>query len=446
MRILTSYQPPHVERAGFDPDLSGEERTLVENCHRFARDVLRPHGKALDRLSAAEVIAKDSPLWAVYAEYQKLGLDFASLDELEPAVAARLESLIVEELAWGDAGLTLSLGVAGFPLLVAQAAGNQELVDLAKERIGCWPVTQPDHGSDMVDSYGVERHPGSVPKPGNVVARFSGGEIVIKGQTSAWVSNGSIAQIAVLCCPADYGQGVVRPDGIRNYAVVIVPLDLPGVSRGKPLEKLGQITLPQGEIFFDDVRVPKRFAICEGESGAPGFLSVLSVAGVFMSQTFTGLARAAFEHALAYAHERRQGGAPLIEHQLVRWRLGEMYKRIEAARAMTRRAASERLLHEQGLRHPDRIRHRERGAADVRGQRAHEGVSAGEARARRPLGADRGRRELPADVAARQRVVRPLHERLGERLKFGAGRISADASDAPPAPARPMKRRRAACR
>jgi alkylation response protein AidB-like acyl-CoA dehydrogenase len=339
MRILTSYQPPHVERAGFDPDLSGEERTLVENCHRFARDVLRPHGKALDGLSAAEVIAKDSPLWTVYAEYQKLGLDFASLDELEPAVAARLESLIVEELAWGDAGLTLSLGVAGFPLLVAQAAGNQELVDLAKERIGCWPVTQPDHGSDMVDSYGVERHPGSVPKPGNVVARFSGGEIVIKGQTSAWVSNGSIAQIAVLCCPADYGQGVVRPDGIRNYAVVIVPLDLAGVSRGKPLEKLGQITLPQGEIFFDDVRVPKRFAICEGESGAPGFLSVLSVAGVFMSQTFTGLARAAFEHALAYAHERRQGGAPLIEHQLVRWRLGEMYKRIEAARAMTRRAA-----------------------------------------------------------------------------------------------------------
>lgn len=58
-----------------------------------------------------------------------------------------------------------------------------------------------------------------------------------------------------------------------------------------------------------------------------------------MSQVFTGLARAAFEHALAYANERRQGGTVLTDHQLVRYRLGEMYKKIEAARAMTRRAA-----------------------------------------------------------------------------------------------------------
>ena len=58
-----------------------------------------------------------------------------------------------------------------------------------------------------------------------------------------------------------------------------------------------------------------------------------------MSQVFTGLARAAFEHALDYAHQRQQGGAALIAHQLVRYRLGEMYKKVETARAMTRRAA-----------------------------------------------------------------------------------------------------------
>jgi len=339
MRILDRYAPPKIERSGFDGDLNAEERTMVETVHRFAREVLRPAGRTLDRLTAAEVIAPASPLWSVYAEYAKLGIDMGMLDELEPAAAARLECLIVEELAWGDAGLALSLGVAGFPLQVAQATGKDELIALARERIGCWPVTQPDHGSDMVDAYGVERHPGSTLRAGNVVARFGSDEITIKGQTSAWVSNGSIAQLAVLCCPADYGEGVLRADGMRNQCVVMVPLDLPGVSRGKPLEKLGQITLPQGEIFFDEVRVPRRYAVCEGEAGIPGFLSILSVAGVFMSQVFTGLARAAFEHALAYAHERRQGGATLIEHQLVRYRLGEMYKKIEAARAMTRRAA-----------------------------------------------------------------------------------------------------------
>ncbi len=339
MRILSSYELPHVERSGFDPDLTAEEHAVVETAHRFARDVLRPLGRTLDRMSAAEVIAPGSPLWGVYGEYAKLGFDPQTLDEMEPAAAARLESLMIEELAWGDAPLTLSLGVAGFPLQVAQATGNSELIDLTKDRIGCWPVTQPDIGSDMLDCYNAERHPGGEARPGNVLARFKGDEILIKGQTSAWVSNGSIAQVAVLCCPADYGSGVARADGTRNYAVVIVPLDLKGVSRGKPLEKIGQIPLPQGEIFFDDVRVPRRWAVCEGDQGAPGFLSVLAVAGVFMSQTFTGLARAAFEHALAYANERRQGGTILANHQLVRWRLGEMYKKVEAARAMTRRAA-----------------------------------------------------------------------------------------------------------
>ena len=339
MRILTRYDPPHVERSGFDAPLEGDERALVDSVHRFARDVLRPHGRALDRLSAAQVIARDSPLWTVYGEYATLGLDLSSLDDMEPGAAARLECLLVEELAWGDAGLALSLGVAGFPLQVAHALGRPELVELASGRIGCWPVTQPDHGSDMVDTYGVERYPGTLPRSGNVVAHFNADEITIQGQTSAWVSNGSIAQVAVLCCPADYGQGVLRADGTRNQCVVMVPLEVAGVSRGKPLEKLGQISLPQGEIYFDQVRVPRRFAVSEGEAGAPGFLSILSVAGVFMSQVFTGLARAAFEHALNYAHERRQGGAPLIEHQLVRYRLGDMYKKIEAARAMTRRAA-----------------------------------------------------------------------------------------------------------
>lgn len=339
MRILQRYDLPHIERSGFDGDLSAEERTAVETVHRFARDVLRPLGETLDRKSAAEVIAPDSPLWSVYPAFAELGIDFADLDDMEPAAAARLECLIVEELGWGDAGLALSLGVGGFPLQVARATGNEDLIALARGRVGCWPVTQPDHGTDMVDIYGQERHPKTAFGTSNLIARFGSDEITLNGQTSAWVSNGSIAQVAVLCCPADYGNGVTRADGTLEFCVAIVPLDLPGVSRGKPLEKIGQISLPQGQIFFDDVRVPRPYAICEGEAGAPGFLSVLSVAGVYMSQVFTGLARAAFEHALAYAHERRQGGTRLIDHQLVRYRLGEMYKKIEAARAMTRRAA-----------------------------------------------------------------------------------------------------------
>ena len=339
MKILDTYALPYVERTGFDADLDGEERAIIETVHRFARDVLRPTGLALDGLSAAEVIAPESPLWKVFPAFGELGIDQQMLDALEPAAAARVESLIFEERGWGDAGLALSLAVAGFPAQVAAATGNPDLVELCEGKIGCWPVTQPDTGTDVVDTYGAERHPEGTAHKGNIVARFKGDEIVISGQTSAWVSNGTIAQVGALCIPADYGDGVMNADGSPNRAVILAPLDGAGVSRGKPLEKIGQISLPQGEIFFDDVVLPRSYAVSQGEAGRPGFLSMLSQAGVFMSRVFTGLARAAFEHALIYAHERKQGGVVLAQHQTVRYRLGEMYKKVEACRAMTRRAA-----------------------------------------------------------------------------------------------------------
>ena len=339
MKILDTYALPYVERTGFDADLDGEERAIVETVHRFSREVLRPTGIALDRMSGEEIIAPASPLWTVYPAFAELGIEQDMIDAMEPAAAARIASLIFEELGWGDAGLALSLAVAGFPAQVAAAAGNPDLVELCEGKIGCWPVTQPDTGSDAVDTFGAERHPEGVAHKGNVVARFDGDEIVINGQTSAWVSNGTIAQVAALCIPADYGDGIIAADGNANRAVIIAPLEGPGVSRGKPLEKIGQLSLPQGEIFFDDVRIPRSFAVSQDDAGRPGFLSMLAEAGVFMSRVFTGLARASFEHALAYAHERKQGGVELARHQTVRYRLGEMYKKVETCRAMTRRAA-----------------------------------------------------------------------------------------------------------
>jgi len=84
--------------------------------------------------------------------------------------------------------------------------------------------------------------------------------------------------------------------------------------------------------------VPKRFGIAFQDTYYGNMASAWSYAGTHMCQTFVGTARAAFEHALAYAHERRQGGAPIIAHQLTRWRLGDMARRVEMARAIARRS------------------------------------------------------------------------------------------------------------
>ncbi|MCY1332855.1 Acyl-CoA dehydrogenase [compost metagenome] len=334
-----TLQLPAVGLTGFETPLTEEERAIQQTVHQFARNVLRPIGQALDKMSAADVCAAGSPFWEVHREAAKLGLDPALLAQFPPEVAVRLESLIGEEMGWGDAGLGASLAVAGFPAQMAMAAGNQELVELCTGKIGCWMITHPDKGSDIM-VYDMKREwpQGKEGNKGGVCAKVGADEIVINGQCSAWVSNGAIAQVALGYIAADYGDGYFDADG-RPYGVaVIIPLDLPGVSRGKPLDKIGQRSLPQGEIYFDNVKIPRRFAIALKDQYYGNQSSAWSYAGTHMSQMFTGVARSAFELALQYCHERKQGGQLLIDHQLTRYRLGDMLRRVELARGVARRS------------------------------------------------------------------------------------------------------------
>lgn len=339
MKLKTHVTLPAVGLSGFEPPLSEEEAAVQAGVHRFAKDVMRPLGAELDTMSAGQVIAPGSPYYSLFAEYAKLGLDPAMLAELPPDIAIRMESLIGEELGWGDAGLAVSLIAAGFPIQMAAVMGNQELVDLCTGKIGCWMITHPDKGSDvtMVDVR-PELPAGQQGNKGNMWGRLQGDEIVINGQCSAWVSNGAVAQVALGYLSAEYEDGFFGRDGNPYGMAVIIPLDLPGVSKGKPLEKIGQRALPQGEIYFDNVRVPKRFAVALRDEYYGNMTSAWSFAGTHMGQAFTGVARAAFELALQYCHERKQGGTQLINHQLTRYRLGDMLRRVELCRSVARRS------------------------------------------------------------------------------------------------------------
>jgi len=337
----TTVRPglPHVELTGFEV-LSEDERAVQEAMHRFARDVMRPAGVKIDRLSAEEAVLPGSPYWEFIMTTAASGIEFdAAADGVPPEILARVQAIAVEELGWGDAGLAVSLGAGAFPAMMAKRASNQELAELCAGKLGCWIGTQPDRGSDGLMLYPQERHASATQgNKGNLTATVSGGDIVIKGQSSAWVSNGPVAQVGLLTIAADYGEGFFDEEGHPRGVEVIVPLDLPGVNRGKPLEKLGKRALPQGEVYFDNVRIPARYALSLNESYWTGHASTWSSAGVAMGQIMTGLARAAFEHALAYCHQRRQGGALLIQHQLVQYRLGNMARKVEAMRAVSRRA------------------------------------------------------------------------------------------------------------
>jgi alkylation response protein AidB-like acyl-CoA dehydrogenase len=254
---------------------------------------------------------------------------------MTPQTQARLRAAVSEELGWGDAGLAISLGAGGFHRYFALLSGRQTLIDrFARpddDQIGCWAITEPDHGSDTLAF--TEPHFSDPRIRANCIARRDGDEYVIRGQKSSWVSNGTIAHVAALFCTLDTGHGM------REGGVALVPLELPGVSRGKPLDKLGQRALNQGPIFFDGVRLPAEYMIVEKEAYAPAVESVLTLANAGMGTTFVGVARAAFEHALAYAKERVQGGVPIIQHQSVKGRLFDMFTQVEAARSLARRVA-----------------------------------------------------------------------------------------------------------
>jgi alkylation response protein AidB-like acyl-CoA dehydrogenase len=317
----------------YEVELTEEERAVQEMVHRFAEEVMRPAGAELDAMAdPQDVISEGSILWEVFEKHRALGLDqFAAPEgDLTPAQQARLRCIISEELGWGDSGLAIGFGVAGFPRMMAQMSGKPELVERfgAEDCIGCWAGTEPDHGSDVI--YYMKR-PG-VEQPGrpNCIARKDGDSFVISGQKAAWVSNGTIAKAAAMFCAVDMGDGMRRDGGF------LVPLDVPGVSKGKPLDKIGQRALNQGEIFFDDVRIPADYMVIAPEAYAFATDMILSTANGGMGSVFVGVAQAALDLAIDYAKQRVQGGVPIFEHQSVKMRLFEMFRKVQAARALSR--------------------------------------------------------------------------------------------------------------
>jgi acyl-CoA dehydrogenase len=333
---------------GAEPPMSEEESAIVDVLHKFAEQEMRPVGQILDRMTPEEMIAADSPLWPFYQKFGELGFTVDLLVEMEPVQRAKTMCMFYEELGWGDSGLAISIGASTLPRYMSRLFGNDFLADLCPDdKIGSWAITEPDHGSDQLDPDGQIMHAkGNYGRP-NCIATLKSDTIVINGQKSAWVSNGPISDVLVLYCAADSGAG---PDK-ENGAVIIVPCETKGISKGQPLDKMGQRALNQGEIFFDNVELPMEHLLAGPDNYQRAVYAIHSDANALMGATFTGLARAAFDLAHAYVHERKQGGVPIIKHQSVAHRLFHMFRKVECARAITRRVVEYNMVSAQPALH-----------------------------------------------------------------------------------------------
>ena len=313
---------------------------MRKKSRRFSKEILRPASIELDRLDPEAVIASDRFRDALKKGYE-LGYHTIFIPDTYGGLSTDpLEThIVLEELAWGSVDFAIGFGVACFPAFFASMVPSDRLIDDIIEPfcanrdasiIGCWGITEPEHGTDTLCPFTPQFTDPEI--SGQVTARLEDDEWVISGQKSAWVSNGTIATHALVYLTIDPTMGMA------GGGICIVPLDLPGIRKGKPLDKMGQRALNQGEIFFDGVRVPRDYMLVDQESYAAMLDITLSTANAGMGAMFVGVARAAYEEALAYAKQRVQGGKTLFEHQMIKHKLFNMFTKIEAGRALSRAA------------------------------------------------------------------------------------------------------------
>ncbi len=334
----------------------GEENTMLkEQVHKFAEEVIKPASMKLDRMEAPKVAEKGSLYWDVFRQMKELGFHKVWVPRKYGGLEFNPDqlSILYEELGWGSVGLATAIGVDCLPPTVISMVGSPEAIeeilipwmkDEEGKYHGCWAVTEPEHGSDwlLAPSYPAPTEFGK----GQVSAVKDGDGWLINGSKSQWVSSAPVATHALV-----HVVFAEKDFSMAEGGMALVPLDLPGVIKGVLVDKHGLRDDPQGEIVFDNVRIPESHIVL----AAPEFYTIFidqlfASTSSFMATAFTGLARAAFEEAYKYARERTQGGKPLIEHEAIKLTLYGMFERVETSRAYARKVMRhvwERLIKEQ---------------------------------------------------------------------------------------------------
>ncbi|MET8408781.1 acyl-CoA dehydrogenase family protein [Streptomyces sp. NPDC005195] len=236
------------------------------------------------------------------------------------------------ELEAADSGIRSLVSVQGSLAMYAiHRFGSEEQKQrwlpsmAAGDVIGCFGLTEPDHGSD----------PGAMR---TFAKRDAGGDWILNGR-KMWITNGSVAGVAVVWAQTD--------DGIRGFAV---PTDVPGFSAPEIKHKWSLRASVTSELILDDVRLPAD-AVLPGVRGLKGPLSCLSHARYGIVWGAMGAARASFEAAVSYAKTREQFGRPIGGFQLTQAKLADMavelHKGILLAHHLGRRMDAGRLRPEQ---------------------------------------------------------------------------------------------------
>ncbi|MCB1247615.1 MAG: acyl-CoA dehydrogenase family protein [Acidimicrobiia bacterium] len=289
--------PDPLDFLQIDSLLDPEERLLRDTVRQFVKDRILPDiGDHFDEGTFPTDLVK---------EMAAMGLLGMHLDGYGCAgTSAVAYGLACTELEAGDSGVRSFVSVQGsLAMYPIWAFGSEDQKETwlprmaAGDVIGCFGLTEPDSGSD----------PGSM----RTTAVRDGEGWVLNG-SKMWITNGSIADVAVVWAKTD--------DGIRGF---IVPTDLPGFTASTIHKKVSLRASVTSELVFDDVKLPGD-AMLPGVKGLKGPLSCLNEARFGILFGAVGAARACYESALLYSRERIQFDKPIGSFQLTQRKLVEM--------------------------------------------------------------------------------------------------------------------------
>ncbi|HHC08227.1 MAG TPA: acyl-CoA dehydrogenase [Actinobacteria bacterium] len=301
-----------------DLSLDETQELFRRTARDFAARELAPHVREWDRAEAY-----DPDVLRSLAEVGFLGLTLPAEYGGTPSDQVAY-CLVLEELGAVDSAIrgviSVNVGLVG-KTLVAWGDPDQQAEFLPGmcdgSRIACFALTEPGSGSD----------PASL----RTTARRDGGDWILDGQKT-FITNGIRAGVALVFARTGEGR--------RGITAFLVPTDAPGFERRKIDGKLGLRAQDTAELFFDGVRVPDAYRLGEVGRGLAVALSALNRGRMSVAAGCVGIARGAFEAALAYAKERTQFGRPIASFQLVQEHLAEMAVDVETARLVTWRVAS----------------------------------------------------------------------------------------------------------
>jgi butyryl-CoA dehydrogenase len=301
--------------------LLNEDHIAVQDAVRaYVQDRIAPHAAAWDKshhFPKAELqglAALGCYGVAVPTEYDGAGLDYLAL------------ALILEEVAAGDGATSTVVSVNNCPVCsILMAYGNAE----QKERF-----LKPLARGDMLGAFCLtEPHVGSEAGGLKTTAVLDGGDYVLNG-VKQFITSGKNGDVAIVMAVTD------KAAGKKGISAFIVPTTTPGYTVARVEDKLGQHASDTAQIVFDNCRVPADNRLADEGMGLKIALSGLEGGRIGIASQAVGMARAAFDAALAYSKERQSFGQPIFNHQAVQFKLADMATQIEAARQLIWHAAS----------------------------------------------------------------------------------------------------------